>query len=68
MKHKTRLSVIALLTLWLCFGAVHSFAAVNTGSIGSDIEAFVAEHSDTTAGMAVTVFDDKKELYTGCFG
>lgn len=68
MKHKTRLSVITLLTLWLCFGAVHSFAAVNTGSIGSDIEAFVAEHSDTTAGMAVTVFDDKKELYTGCFG
>ena len=68
MKMKTRLSVAALLALWLCFGAANALAAADTDHIGGKIEQFVAEHQDTTAGMAVTVFDSKKELYSGCFG
>ena len=68
MKIRRRISVIALLALWLCFGAVNAFAATDTGDIGGRIERFVAEHSDTTAGMAVAVFDSEKSLYTGCFG
>ena len=68
MKCKTRLSVIALLTVWLCCGAANAFAAANTEDIGGRIEAYVSEHADTTAGMAVTVFDREKELYSGCFG
>ena len=68
MKMKTRLSVAALLALWLCFGAANALAAADTDHIGGKIEQFVAEHQDTTAGMAVTVFDSEKELYSGCFG
>ena len=68
MKTKKRISVIALLTLWLCLGTANVFAAGNTDDIGDKIEQFVSEHSDTTAGMAVTVFDSEKELYSGCFG
>ena len=68
MKTRTRLSVAFLLALWLCFGAVNVFAAEQTENIGERIESYVSEHADTTAGMAVTVFDSEKELYTGCFG
>ena len=68
MKSKKRLSILLLLTLWLCSGAVNAFAAARTDNIGGRIEQFVAAHKDTTAGMAVTVFDSENELYTGCFG
>ncbi|MBQ1616700.1 MAG: beta-lactamase family protein, partial [Ruminococcus sp.] len=68
MKTGKRLSVVALLTLWLCFGAANVFAAAQTDDIGKKIESFVAEHADTTAGMAVTVFNSEEELYNGCFG
>lgn len=36
--------------------------------IGGEIEAFVAEHEETTAGMAVSVFDKMETLYAGYFG
>ncbi len=68
MKIRRRISVIALLALWLCFGAVNAVASADTGDIGGRIERFVEEHSNTTAGMAVTVFNSENELYTGCFG
>ena len=68
MKTKRRISVIALFMLYLCFGAVNAWAAGNTENIGREIEQFVSEHEKTTAGMAVTVFDSEKELYSGCFG
>lgn len=68
MKNKKRISVLALLMLYLCFGAANAFAAGNAENIGGKIEQFVSEHEKTTAGMAVTVFDSEKELYSGCFG
>ena len=68
MKNKKRISVLALLMLYLCFGAANVFAAGNADNIGDKIERFVSENESTTAGMAVTVFDSESELYTGCFG
>ncbi len=37
-------------------------------SIGAEIEAFVAKHESTTAGMSVSVFDAREVLYSGYFG
>ena len=68
MKNKTRLSVIAMLMLYLAFEAANVFAAGNAEPIGSQIEQFVAEHSETTAGMTVSVFDSQNTVYTGYFG
>lgn len=36
--------------------------------IGSAIEAFAAEHQDTTAGMAISVFDQASVIYQNYFG
>ncbi len=68
MKNKTRLSVIAMLLLYLCLGPANVFASANTDQIGTRIEQFAAEHSETTAGMTVTVFDSQNTIYTGYFG
>ena len=68
MKIRTRISVVALLVLWLCFSGLNAFAAADAENIGGKIEQFVSEHEDTTAGMAVAVFDSEKELYSGFFG
>ena len=68
MKKRKGISVIVLLAFWFGFGAANAFAAGSADHIGGKIEQYVSEHSDTTAGMAVTVFDSEKELYTGCFG
>ena len=71
MKIKRRISAVVLLIMYLCLGTIHVLAAENAGgreNIGKEIEKFVSEHGDTTAGMAVTVFDSEKEIYTGCFG
>ncbi len=43
-------------------------SGVETGEIGAKIEAFVEEHMETTAGMAVKVFTQEESLYTGYFG
>lgn len=37
-------------------------------AIGGEIEAFVAEHEETTTGMAVSVFDKDETIYRGYFG
>lgn len=36
--------------------------------IGAEIERFVSEHEDTTAGMAVRVFEQDETVYANCFG
>ena len=36
--------------------------------IGGEIEAFAAEHEETTTGMAVSVFDKDETIYRGYFG
>ena len=41
---------------------------VDYDSIGKQIEDYVEKNKDATAGMSVSVFDDKNVLYTGGFG
>lgn len=40
----------------------------NISNIGSKIEQYVNEHSDTTAGMSVAVFDENDTIYRNSFG
>lgn len=40
----------------------------NISNIGSKIEQYVNEHSDTTAGMSVAVFDVNDTIYRNSFG
>lgn len=68
--------ISAILVLLLLFlSPMTAFASgvtlpsgVETSSIGSRIEAFVSEHEDTTAGMAVAVFDRSETIYRNWFG
>lgn len=71
---KRLLCVFLTLTLILALPA-HVFAtdgALPSGiapeRLGKEIETFVAEHEDTTAGMAVAVFDRNDILYRNYFG
>lgn len=65
-----------VLTLAVSFGApAHAAEAegalpsgVRPGEIGREIEAFVEEHRDNLAGMAVSVFEKSDTLYEGYFG
>lgn len=34
----------------------------------NSIESYVKEHKDTTAGLAISVFNDKEDLYLGYHG
>ena len=69
MKKKICFSTIFVILLFCCAGAFNvSAAGISDGNYGDKIESFVSEHSDTTAGMAVTVFDSEHELYRNCFG
>lgn len=43
-------------------------SGIRSGEIGREIEAFVEEHKDTMAGMAVSVFEKSSILYEGYFG
>ena len=43
-------------------------SGIEKGSIGGEIEQFVADHADTTAGMAVAVFDRDGMIYENSFG
>ena len=38
------------------------------GEIGAKLDAYVAEHADTTAGLAVSVFDAESAVCTGYYG
>ncbi len=67
MKQKLRQLFAAALAavMALCFPPA---AAAAPTEIGSQIEAFVVEHADTTAGMAVSVFQKDSVLYHNYFG
>lgn len=58
----------------LLFGSVSADASGTLPSglckeeIGAEIETFVEEHKDTTAGMSVSVFEEGRTFYTGYFG
>ena len=43
-------------------------SGVERGELGSEIEGFVTEHSASTAGMAVAVFDAEGDIYRNYFG
>lgn len=66
------LSLILIFTASIQAGAVSTDTALPSGiareDIGMEIEAFVKEHGDTMAGMAVTVFDRTGILYQNYFG
>lgn len=46
----------------------HLPSGIAYGDIGNKIEAYVQEHMDTTAGLALSIFDAKDVLYTNTFG
>lgn len=69
------LLVLLLIALVLSFVPVYASAAgdvlpsgVEREELGDKIEAFVDEHSATTAGMAVAVFDSEGDIYRNHFG
>lgn len=83
-KIRKYLAITLAMMLLLCQGSVAVAAGNGAGvaegevncfpsgivyeDIGARIEAFVAEHEETTAGMSVSVFDEAKTIYTGYFG
>lgn len=40
----------------------------SSDDIGSEIEQYVADHADTTAGMSVAIFNENETIYAECFG
>ena len=67
MKKSTRRFLAALLLLFLLFPC-DSALAFAAASLGDEIEAYVAAHQDTTAGLSVAVFDAENIRYQNCFG
>jgi CubicO group peptidase (beta-lactamase class C family) len=43
-------------------------SGISYGKLGETIESYVEEHQDTTAGMAVDVFDTEQDIYRNYFG
>lgn len=75
--NKKRIAWIAVFIVMinaLCFAFPVSCRAqtIKNGDFNEDIktaiEAYVQEHADTTAGLAVSVFDTKDVIYSGVFG
>ena len=64
--------MLALGMFGTVFTEVQAAVALPSGSnsedIGAQIEAYVEEHEETTAGMSVSVFHGQETLYTGYFG
>lgn len=65
---------LALMLASLCVGKVSAQgpkilpSGINYAEIGQHIEAFVAEHQATTAGLALAVFDSEGTIYKNFFG
>ncbi len=70
MKHIRCICMLMVsLLLSTCFTVrVMAEEEISASDIGSEIEAYVAEHADTTAGMSVAVFDEQETIYRNCFG
>lgn len=64
--NKKVLAVILVMALLLC-PAAEAFAEA-PADIGTRIEAYVAAHEETTAGLAVSVFDTGGVVYQNNFG
>lgn len=66
------LAILLLLNSPLRAGAVSGGNVLPSGiekeNIGSEIESFVEAHRETTAGMAVSVFDQTSVIYQNYFG
>lgn len=72
-----RLAAILLCILFMATGPVRAFALSSDGTLPSgisrenidrEIEDYVAAHAETTAGMAVSVFDRSTVIYRNYFG
>ncbi len=48
--------------------AVTAYADTENQSVGEQIEEYVSKHSDTTAGMCVSVFNKTETIYSDYFG
>lgn len=61
---------LLLVMLFMCFVPADVFAAERdeTSDIGSRIDDYVDEHSDTMAGLAVSVMDSDGVICTGYYG
>lgn len=70
--------VAVLLAVWMLFSCpIHAGAVSGTDmlpsgvgkdEIGNEMEAFMEAHAETTAGMAVSVFDQTSVIYQNYFG
>lgn len=63
-----RFAAFALALLLFSGGAPAARAASQSDALGAKVEAFVAEHAATTAGMSVSVFDAEQTICQGSFG
>lgn len=43
-------------------------SGITYNEIGSEVEAYVEEHADTTVGMAISIFDRERVIYQNYFG
>lgn len=69
MNHKKLLSaVMSFVMLLSVCTSVTAYADTEDRSVGEQIEEYVSEHSDTTAGMCVSVFDKTDTIYSNYFG
>lgn len=74
MKKRNRLFILCLIIGILCTNTL-AFAKemklpseIAVTNIGTEIENYVDEHSNTTAGMAVAIFNNEDEIYKNYFG
>lgn len=75
---KLERSLLLIFVFCLIFNFNHSIYAqkedivtpsgLSKSALHNTIESYVKKHKDTTAGLAITVFNDKEELYLGNHG
>ena len=69
MNYKKILSaVMSFIMLLSVCASVTAYADTEDQSVGEQIEEYVSEHSDTTAGMCVSVFNKTDTIYSNYFG
>ena len=70
MRKKYIVSVIVLCILCILINPIINASAMTTdiNNVDKSIEKFADEHSDTTAGMAVSIFNADEDIYSGYFG
>lgn len=70
MRKKYIVSVMVLCILCILINPIINASAMATdiNNVDKSIEKFADEHSDTTAGMAVSIFNADEDIYSGYFG